>query len=77
MNSGPGCIAGAYVNLSKHKNRTATNLRGWWSNHKDTRFQMRDVCDVAPGVEGFRLCNPPPFLMALVMASLEVGLRIF
>lgn len=33
---------------------------------------MRDGCDTAPGIDGFRLCNPPPILVALVKASLEV-----
>ena len=71
LNSGPGCIGGAYVN-SRHRNRNESHLMGWWGNKKETRFLMKDICDRAPGVEGFRLCNPPPFLVALVMASLEV-----
>ncbi|XP_018019976.1 kynureninase-like [Hyalella azteca] len=72
LNSGPGCIAGAYVN-KKHAGRSSkSQLRGWWSNKEDTRFLMQEHCDVAPGVDGFRLCNPPPFLVALVIASLEI-----
>ncbi|CAL4187850.1 unnamed protein product [Meganyctiphanes norvegica] len=71
LNSGPGCIGGAYVN-KRHNNRNVSNLKGWWSNREDTRFQMRTECDAANGVDSFRLCNPPPFLVALVMASLEI-----
>lgn len=74
LNSGPGCIGGAYVN-KRHEQRDAPHLKGWWSNKESTRFQMRDGCDTAPGIDGFRLCNPPPILVALVKASLEV--RIF
>jgi hypothetical protein len=33
---------------------------------------MRDVLDPAPGVECFRLANPPPFLAALNLAALEM-----
>lgn len=71
LNSGPGCIAGAYVN-KKHNERTSLHLKGWWSNKEKTRFQMKKECDTAGGVDSFRLCNPPPFLVALVMASLEI-----
>ena len=39
---------------------------------KETRFEMRDVLDPAPGVECFRLANPPPFLAALNLAALEM-----
>lgn len=71
LNSGPGCIAGAYVN-KKHNKRPSNHLQGWWSNKESTRFQMRQECDAAEGVESFKLCNPPPFLVALVKASLEI-----
>ncbi|XP_068203975.1 kynureninase-like [Palaemon carinicauda] len=71
MNSGPGCIAGAYVN-SKHNARNSNHLHGWWSNKKATRFEMRQECDLAEGVESFKLCNPPPILVALAQASLEI-----
>ena len=37
------------------------------------RFKMADKVDLAKGADSFRLCNPPPFLAALNMASLEVG----
>ena len=33
---------------------------------------MRDHVDPAPGAETFRLCNPPPWLAALNLASLEI-----
>ncbi|XP_066978387.1 LOW QUALITY PROTEIN: kynureninase-like [Macrobrachium rosenbergii] len=71
MNSGPGCLGGAYVN-SKHNKRNTDHLHGWWSNKETTRFEMRDECDVADGVDSFRLCNPPPILVALAKASLEI-----
>merc|ERR1711962_1216617 len=34
LNSGPGCIGGAYVNR-KHNNRNVPNLNGWWSNNEN------------------------------------------
>lgn len=71
MNSGPGAIAGAYVN-KRHNDRLAPHLEGWWSNKDTTRFEMRETCDSAPGVDSFRLCNPPPILVSIVLASLEI-----
>ena len=37
-----------------------------------SRFEMRDHVDAARGAESFRLCNPPPWLAALNLASLEI-----
>ncbi|KAK4317027.1 hypothetical protein Pmani_011839 [Petrolisthes manimaculis] len=71
LNSGPGGISGAYVN-KRHEGRDTPHLKGWWSNSEDTRFQMKKTCDVAPGVDGFRISNPPPLLVCLVLASLEI-----
>lgn len=72
LNSGAGGIAGAYVN-KKHEGRPMTcQLHGWWSNRQETRFQMLEECDASPGVEGFRMSNPSPFLVTLVLASLEI-----
>lgn len=70
LNSGPGCIAGAYVN--RRHARVPPQLRGWWSNTEATRMQMLEHCDLAPGVDGYRISNPPPLLVAIVIASLEV-----
>ena len=71
LNSGAGGIAGAFVH-NKHHGRLPPHLEGWWSNAQDTRFEMRDRCDPAPGAEAFRLCNPPPWLAAINLASLEI-----
>ena len=71
LNSGAGGIAGAFVH-SKHHGQLPAHLEGWWSNAQDTRFEMRDRIDPATGAEAFRLCNPPPWLAALNLASLEI-----
>ena len=70
LNSGAGCIGGAYVN-KRHSGRRG-QLRGWFGNSKETRFQMLDQIDLAPGVEGFKLSNTSPILIACVMPSLKV-----
>lgn len=71
LNSGAGSIGGAYVN-KRHDTREAPHLRGWWSNKETTRFFMFQECDVAPGVDSFRMSNPSPMMVALVKASLEI-----
>lgn len=69
LNSGAGGIAGAFV----HRNQNGRpKLSGWWSNREETRFQMKHSLDVAPGADAYRLSNPPPSLVALHKASLEV-----
>ena len=71
LNSGAGGIAGAFVH-KKHHGNLPPHLQGWWSNSQETRFEMRDRVDPATGAESFRLCNPPPWLAALNLASLEI-----
>ena len=71
LNSGAGGIGGAFVHEDHHGN-LPPHLEGWWSNSQDTRFEMRDKVDLAQGAEAFRLCNPPPWLTALNLASLEI-----
>ena len=88
LNSGAGGIAGAFVHkrhhasLPPHLEGWWSNAQvlcphpGFVSNQQsvlqETRFEMRDHVDPAPGAEAFRLCNPPPWLAAINLASLEM-----
>lgn len=71
LNSGAGGISGIFLH-DRHADDPPKHLLGWWSNNKETRFKMADKVDLAKGADSFRLCNPPPFLAALNMASLEI-----
>ncbi|XP_045123520.1 kynureninase-like isoform X2 [Portunus trituberculatus] len=71
LNSGAGCLGGSYVN-ARHNERSQPRLQGWWSNRKETRFEMREYCDRDSTVDGFRISNPPPLLVGCVLASLEL-----
>lgn len=73
LNGGPGAIGGAYLN-AKHINRDLQGplLKGWWSNKESTRFEMRQECDTAEGIDAFRISMPPVLLMAAVKASLDI-----
>ena len=71
LNSGAGGIGGAFVHR-RHHDCLPPHLEGWWSNAQDSRFEMRERLDPARGAEAFRLCNPPPWLAAINLASLEM-----
>ncbi|XP_063868605.1 kynureninase-like isoform X1 [Scylla paramamosain] len=71
LNSGAGCLGGSYVN-ARHNERTGPRLQGWWSNRQETRFEMQEHCDRSSAVDGFRISNPPPLLIACVLSSLEI-----
>ncbi|XP_023325487.1 kynureninase isoform X2 [Eurytemora carolleeae] len=71
LNSGAGGISGVFFH-NKHHNNPPSHLQGWWSNKQETRFEMREIIDASVGAETFRLCNPPPWLAALHLASLEI-----
>jgi kynureninase len=71
MNSGPGSVAGIYVNEKYHQ----TNIKhfaGWWGHDKDSRFKMDDTFVPIQSAERFQLSNAPIFIMAPHLASLEL-----
>jgi len=70
LNSGPGCIAGAFVH-NQHILSHLPLLQGWWGNKPETRFHMRDVIDAEVGVNSMKLCNPPQMLVAMNRASMD------
>ncbi|XP_037094544.1 kynureninase-like, partial [Pollicipes pollicipes] len=71
LNSGPGCIAGAFVH-NQHMLSHLPLLHGWWGNKAETRFHMRDSIDASVGVNSLKLCNPPQMLVAMNRASMDI-----
>lgn len=73
MNSGAGCLGGAFVSCSFLKSqRTLPALRGWWGNNPKTKFAMPIDFDPCLSTDVFKLSNCPPLLVAPIMASLEI-----
>ncbi|XP_069473490.1 kynureninase [Ambystoma mexicanum] len=70
LNSGAGGLAGAFIH-QKHYNTMKPALTGWWSHEYKTRFQMNNKLELSPGINGFRLSNPPILLICSLHASLE------
>ncbi|XP_078538617.1 kynureninase isoform X3 [Lissotriton helveticus] len=71
LNSGAGGLAGAFIH-EKHAQTIKPALTGWWSHEFNTRFKMDNEMKLSPGVNGFRLSNPPILLVCSLHASLEV-----
>ena len=45
---------------------------GWWGHRFSTRFDMSNKLDLAPGVQGYMISNPPPCLIAGLKSSLDI-----
>ncbi|ELU10483.1 hypothetical protein CAPTEDRAFT_19176 [Capitella teleta] len=71
LNSGAGCIAGAFIH-EKHADNDFPKLSGWWGHKLTSRFQMDNKMDRSRGVAGYRVSNAPPMLCACLEASVQV-----
>ena len=72
MNSGPGGVAGAYINEKHIANKDLLRLAGWWGHDKTNRFKMEKGFDPIPTAEGWQLSNAPVLSMAAHKASLDI-----
>ncbi|MGB4845394.1 MAG: kynureninase [Ferruginibacter sp.] len=72
LNSGPGGVAGAYINQNHTGNKNLKRLAGWWGQEKETRFLMEKGFNPIPTAEGWQLSNAPVLSMAAHKASLDI-----
>jgi kynureninase len=72
LNSGPGGVAGVYINKKHATNPSLPRLAGWWGSKKQTRFQMLREFEPIPTAEGWQLSNAPVLSMAAHKASLKL-----
>lgn len=72
LNSGPGAIAGSFINRRYHSDASLQRFAGWWGYNKQTRFQMKQGFDPIPSAEGWQLSTPSPLLYAAHKAALEI-----
>ena len=72
LNSGPGGVAGIYINNKHVENKNLNRFAGWWGNKKETRFAMRKDFDPIATAEGWQLSNSPALLMASHRAAVEI-----
>ncbi|XP_036714919.1 kynureninase isoform X2 [Balaenoptera musculus] len=71
LNTGAGGLAGAFVH-EKHAYTIKPALVGWFGHELSTRFKMDNKLQLIPGVNGFRISNPPILLVCSLHASLEI-----
>jgi kynureninase len=72
LNSGPGALAGCFVNERFAYSFDLPRFAGWWGHDKESRFRMGPNFQAIPGAEGWQLSNPPIFQLAALRASLEL-----
>lgn len=72
LNSGPGGVAGVYINEKHVDNKDLPRFAGWWGYKKETRFKMEKGFEAIPTAEGWQLSNAPVLSMAAHKASLDI-----
>ncbi len=72
LNSGPGGVAGVYINEKHVANTDLPRFAGWWGYKKETRFKMEKRFEPIPTAEGWQLSNAPILSMAAHKASLDI-----
>ena len=72
LNSGPGGVAGAFINKKHTGNKDLIRLAGWWGHDKETRFKMEKGFNPITTAEGWQLSNAPVLSMAAHKASLDI-----
>jgi kynureninase len=72
LNSGPGGVAGVYINEKHVTNNDLPRFAGWWGYKKETRFKMDKGFEPIPTAEGWQLSNAPILSMAAHKAALDI-----
>jgi len=72
LNSGPGGVAGVFINEKHVANDELPRFAGWWGYKKETRFKMDKGFEAIPTAEGWQLSNAPVLSMAAHKASLDI-----
>lgn len=74
LNSGPGCIAGAFVHSRFDGTPLAELPRmcGWWGQELKDRFSMDGEWRMKAGAQSFQMSNPSVVSVVCMQAALEV-----
>eukprot|EP00123_Amoebidium_parasiticum_P001303 comp12360_c0_seq1/m.7239 comp12360_c0_seq1/g.7239 ORF comp12360_c0_seq1/g.7239 comp12360_c0_seq1/m.7239 type:complete len:473 (-) comp12360_c0_seq1:460-1878(-) len=72
MNTGPGCMAGAFVHKKHHSNPELPRLLGWWSHDVSSRFKMDNKFVPQAGTLAYAVSNAPVMDCVSVRGSLDV-----
>lgn len=72
LNSGPGGVAGIYINERHVTDSKLPRFAGWWGYTKETRFLMQKGFEPIPTAEGWQVSNAPILSMAVHKAALDI-----
>ncbi|MBL4651624.1 MAG: kynureninase [Flavobacteriales bacterium] len=72
MNSGPGGVAGIYVNQKHCDNADLPRFAGWWGHEQETRFLMEKGFKPMKSAEAWQMSNAPVISMAVHKASVDI-----
>jgi len=72
LNSGPGAVAGIFVNERYAYDTSRPSFAGWWGHDETTRFNMDKEFSAIPGAAGFRQSNVAVLTTACVIASVDI-----
>jgi kynureninase len=72
LNSGPGGIAGCFVNERHAHDTGLTRFAGWWGHDKESRFRMGPDFQAIASAEGWQLSNPSILALAALRASMDI-----
>ena len=72
LNSGPGAIAGAFINEKHLQNKKLKRLEGWWGNDVANRFKMENSFTPSPNAEAWQMSTAPMLLLASHNASMDI-----
>ncbi len=72
LNSGPGAIAGAFINQKNLQNKNLKRLEGWWGNDVANRFKMENTFIPSPNAEAWQMSTAPMLLLASHKASIDI-----
>ncbi len=72
LNSGPGGVAGVYINEKHLNDKTIPRFAGWWGHDKGTRFKMEKDFIPIPSAEAWQMSNAPVISMAVLKAAIDI-----
>ena len=72
LNSGPGGIAGVFVNQRHVDDQMLPKLTGWWGTNKSTRFEMTTEFDAIETAESWQVSCTAVLSKVPLRASLDI-----
>ncbi len=72
LNSGPGGVAGVYINERHLTEKDIPRFSGWWGHDKGTRFKMEKDFVPIPSAEAWQMSNAPVLSMAAHKAAVDI-----